>query len=126
MLIAPGVLALSFDLLVQCPSPMAPKEPKEKKKNDDSDTGLTKADFSVFNMAMKSAMAKGDATKTELWKHYTGLSRFDQEKAEMIKKFKEDKSCSWWLSYSARSFKSKASVSTVDVGWGSRGDSKVF
>lgn len=82
--------------------------------------GPQKADFSVFIMAMKAGALKGDKLKSELWSYYSGLSRFDKEKGELVKKFMADKACNWWVTYSERMVKTKSTLHTIDGGWASR------
>ena len=89
-------------------------------KKLDGPADISKADFSAFSMAMKAAAKKGDAVKVALFEHYSGLSRFDKEKAEIVKMFKCDKACNWWVGYAEKSFKQKTTERQVTAGWGSR------
>lgn len=94
--------------------------PKKTSSVQGVEDGPNKADFSVFNMAMKAGVLKGDKAKSELWSYYQGLSRFDKEKGELVKKFVGDKTCTWWVTYSERLFKTKSTLHTIDGGWASR------
>lgn len=69
---------------------------KAKAKADTSSVAMEKGE--VSNM-LGSLKCSKDPAKQELLAYYKGLSRFDSQKAELLKKWKADKSCKWLGEY---------------------------
>lgn len=85
------------------------KEPKAKPKAKSGSEPMDKAD--VANMLGSLKVSK-DPAKKELLALYKGLPRFDSQKAELLKKWKADKSCKWLGEY--REQRSQTTSSTQE------------
>ena len=61
-----------------------------------------------------------DPNKQSLISHYKSLSRFDEQKKEILQKWRMDKTCSWSQSYLKEITSSTASSSTEGQGFGTK------
>lgn len=84
-------------------------EPKPKAKAKAATEVMDKGD--VSNMLGSLKVSK-DPAKQELLALYKGLPRFDSQKAELLKKWKADKSCKWLGEY--REQRSQTTSSTQE------------
>lgn len=78
---------------------------------------VDKKDISNFLGQMKRATSE-DAKA--LYQHYQSLGKFDPEKQTILSKWKQDKSCKWYTSYSETFQKSTTSKKKSAVGWSTR------
>ena len=92
----------------------------DKRKAGKSEDVPDKKDFSNFISQMKYAAEKGNAMKSELLVFYNGLTRFDDEKAKIVKQWKSDKNCQWWQEYKEKHVKSTEHKSNKLKGFGTR------
>ena len=86
---------------------------------------VDKKDISNFLGQMKRANSD-DAVA--LYNHYKTLGKFDAQKQALVAKWKADKSCKWYSSYSESFEKTSASKKQGAVGWSTRpaGDQSLF
>ena len=86
---------------------------------------VDKKDISNFLGQMKRA-SSDDAVA--LYNHYKTLGKFDAQKQALVAKWKADKSCKWYSSYSESFEKTSASKKQGAVGWSTRpaGDQSLF
>lgn len=95
-------------------SPSRPAAPQEMVLVSDT---VDKKDISNFLGQMKRATSD-DAQA--LYQHYQSLGKFDPEKQTILSKWKQDKSCKWYTSYSETFQKSTTSKKKSAVGWSTR------
>ena len=86
---------------------------------------VDKKDISNFLGQMKRA-SSDDAVA--LYNHYKTLGKFDAQKQTLVAKWKADKSCKWYSSYSESFEKTSVSKKQGAVGWSTRpaGDQSLF
>ena len=86
---------------------------------------VDKKDISNFLGQMKRATSD-DAVA--LYQHYKTLGKFDAQKQTLIAKWKADKSCKWYSSYSESFEKTSSTKKQGAVGWSTRlaGDQSSF
>ena len=86
---------------------------------------VDKKDISNFLGQMKRATSD-DAVA--LYQHYKTLGKFDAQKQTLIAKWKADKSCKWYSSYSESFEKTSSTKKQGAVGWSTRlaGDQNSF
>lgn len=73
----------------------------------------------ISNM-LTSLKGSSDPNKVQVLQKYQSLSRFDPEKANILKKWKLDKSCKWVSSYSQEVTQEKATKHKELEGYGTR------
>jgi hypothetical protein len=73
----------------------------------------------ISNM-LTSLKGSSDPNKVQVLQKYQSLSRFDPEKANILKKWKLDKSCKWASSYSQEVTQEKATKHKELEGYGTR------
>lgn len=82
------------------PKTAAEKKAAVKKTKPDQKDAVKAAQDKKDQSNMVTQLKKGDTpAKCEALKLYQSLPRFSEEKAEMLKKWKLDKSCKWISSY---------------------------
>lgn len=88
-------------------SPMKAPKAGAKAKAKAASEAMNKGE--VANMLGSLKVSK-DPAKQELLAFYKGLPRFDAQKAELLKKWKADKSCKWLGEYQESRSQTTSSV----------------
>lgn len=103
-------------------SPSRPAGPQEIAPVN-LEEAVDKKDISNFLGQMKRATAEDQVA---LYNHYKSLGKFDAQKQSLVAKWKADKSCKWYSSYSESFEKSSSSKKQGAVGWSTRPEREQF
>ena len=84
---------------------------------DSGESAQERKDLSNFITQLKNST---DPNKMQVYTMYQGMSRFDSQKKEIIRKWKMDKSCKWVNSMEQQISATTEAKSTTLEGWGTK------
>lgn len=106
---------------------MSPKKLSSKTKNTEAEVAAEKARLQA-NFLTQTKAPKGTEQekkdKQEVYNLYTSLARKDPEKALLLQKWSQDKSCKWSNSYSKERLFKTATIESSVQGYGTKSDTQ--
>ena len=105
---------------VEPPLTQSSSSKRGRKKSTESSEEVTDQDTRNFLTQVKNPKGANQGEKAIVWEMYSGMSRFDAEKKDLIEKWKKDKSCKWHQDYAHLRTKKEACLQERMDGFGTK------